>query len=83
MRRISLTGTNIDVQGRRQEAGCDSHGNSMPLTYETRCALCSGRAFAIGGASLWCLSCLEPYIEKGLVFQPRIQVVCRREAVPT
>ena len=47
--------------------------------YNTRCVTCGGPAYALGGGSLWCLRCLQPFVDAGKGFQPSITV--RRQAV--
>lgn len=42
--------------------------------HESICATCVGRAFALGGAILWCHGCLARYIEAGMAFVPSITV---------
>ena len=41
--------------------------------HETRCAVCDGPAYALGGGSLWCLRCLRPFIAVGERFRPSIE----------
>jgi hypothetical protein len=33
--------------------------------YITRCSTCDGPAYALGGGSLWCLRCLQPFVDAG------------------
>ena len=47
--------------------------------YNTRRVTCDGPAYALGGGSLWCLRCLQPFVDAGKGFQPSITV--RRQAV--
>ena len=42
--------------------------------HESICAICGGKAFALGGAILWCRGCLGRYIEAGMAFVPSITV---------
>jgi len=46
----------------------DYRGSLPP--YITSCAICAGPAYALGGGSLWCLSCLTPFVAAGERFQP-------------
>ena len=47
--------------------------------YITHCVTCDGPAYALGGGSMWCLSCLRPFIKRGEAFKASITV--RRVAV--
>ena len=38
--------------------------------YETRCATCGGRAYALGGGTLWCFRCLQPFAAAGERYVP-------------
>ena len=46
-----------------------SRPNQANLVYQTRCATCGGRAFALGGGSLFCWVCLMPFVIAGQVFE--------------
>ena len=66
--RIRLrNGPRIEV--REQQAG-----QFEEQAHESICALCGGKAFAIGGAIMWCHGCLARFIEAGLAFVPSITV---------
>ena len=42
--------------------------------YETHCVICGGPAYALGGGSLFCLRCLQPFVVAGEAFQASISV---------
>ena len=41
--------------------------------YETRCSICDGPAYALGGCTLFCLSCLRPFVAAGERYRPSIE----------
>ncbi len=65
----------------REDAGRYSGGDHRQPG-ESRCGLCGRVAWALGGFSLWCLTCLQPFIDKGEDFHPVVTVRRRPLAVP-
>ena len=47
-----------------------SGDNQANLVYQTRCATCGGRAYALGGGTLWCFRCLQPFAAAGERYVP-------------
>ena len=42
--------------------------------YETHCVTCGRAAYALGGGSLWCARCLQPFVNAGQAFQAELSL---------
>lgn len=85
--RVRLTGSYVEVDrvpcklapdvdplDDRNSAGWDRY---VDPRYQTMCAMCGGPASAQYGPTLFCWTCLEPYVTKGEASRPSIQVTRR------
>jgi ribosomal protein L37AE/L43A len=54
------------------------------LAAHSRCCLCGRPAYSTGGFSLWCLKCLQPFIDAAADYVPVVtmrRAAARQDAV--